>query len=486
MNAPNEPKENPSAAGRILQPRGDLVPAFKPIPIHYTAELAWAVETDAYPKTDIHVMQFRGPLDQQAFLQAFDEIIPTYRVAHCHLIERRVGITRRLFWTPCGKQNTLIVKDCRGRTALPVDGPTFIMDHFREATHRRINIFEDFPFRIHLLRVADDLHFFATVYHHISVDAAVAYVFMKDIFARYHELTTGRRPPWADVASINTARNPDVPVKPQPWSAFLWENARSLIRYRASTVSMIASGPVRDLLGRNLNRALFDEDTVRGIRALLKKHGASLVDVLLAVIFQQIGSWDREHKLPQNVIRCLLGVNIRSRVPSAKNQSVALSGLHMIYERPEQIPFEELVGQIRDERIRQLEEGVDAAMFRGLATFTRVFSFLPVAWRSWLARKLLSAPVTFILSNIGIMWPEIKNAQLTGRSSFTRFGDVEIDDVFACPSFTMDVGMGVVTRTLGRRLFINYSTDRRRFSGEEAEALTSRISDAIRALDRYA
>ena len=102
-----------------------------PIPLHFSVEFAWAVESDTYPKTDFSSLQFRGPLDTQAFVEAFDEMLPTYPIAFCRIEERRVGLSRRLFWVPRGGQNALIVEDCRERVTQPLDPVAFIREYFR-------------------------------------------------------------------------------------------------------------------------------------------------------------------------------------------------------------------------------------------------------------------------------------------------------------------------------------------------------------------
>ena len=469
-----------------IEHRGAASLTFEPILVYPTVELAWAAESDEYPKTDFHSLQFRGRIDIQTFVEAFDEMIPGYRVAHCRLEERRVGLYRKLFWVPGDRPNTLIVEDCRDRVAPPVDGVAFAREYFREKTFHRIDLFRGYPVQFYLLRLADDVTLFSMAYQHISMDAAGGYGFIRDILARYHEKVSGEKPAWAQAPSTNTARNPIVAVKPQPTLAYLREFIGTLVESPRRAVSLIASAETRTVLGRNMNRAIFDGETLRGIKNHCRKHDATLVDVLLPVIFRTIGAWDREHGIAQDLIRAFLSVNTRSRIPALREQSMGMSGIRLLYRRPEEIPFDDLVGRLRDERVRQLDAGVDVAMINLLTAIFKVLGLLPVRVRAAIVRNVLAFPVTFVLSNVGIMWPEVRDGKLTGRSSFTRVGDFEVDDLHACPSLIPDVGMGIVTRTLGDRLFINYTTDRRRFHEEEADDLTSRISEAIRSVGRFA
>jgi hypothetical protein len=469
-----------------VESRSAAVPAFAPVLIYPSVELAWSLESDAYPKTDFHSIQFRGPIDVPAFVEAFDETVPTYPVAHCRLEERRVGIHRRLFWAPIGRRNSLIVDDCRGRVTAPVDGVAFAAEYFREKTCRRIDLFRDPPVRFYLLRLADEVTLFSTVHQHIAMDAASAYGFFRDLLARYHEKVKGERPAWAAASSTNTAGNAPVAVRSQPILAYLRELVRNLRRGGRGGVSMIATSGPRDVLGRNMNRGVFDAETLRGIKNYCRRHDATMVDALLAVILRTIGAWDREHGLEQEWIHAALAVNVRNRFAALKEQSFGMSGLGLFYRRPEEARLDDLVGRLRDERARLLDLGVDVSMIRMLAAVFQVLGVLPPRARAAIIRSVVTFPTTFVLSNVGIMWPEVRDGKLTGRSAFTRAGDFELDDIHACPSLTPDVGMGIVTRTMGDRLYINYNTDRSRFRPEEADALTARITDAIRALGRSA
>jgi hypothetical protein len=251
-------------------------------------------------------------------------------------------------------------------------------------------------------------------------------------------------------------------------------------------VSLIASTGVPGDPGRNMNRGVFEGETLRGIKAYCRRHDATLVDVLLAAIFRTIGAWDREHGHRRDMLTALLAVNVRNRVPALKDQSFSMSGLGLLLRRPEDVPLSDLVVRLRNERMRQLDSGRDVAALALLHAVYQVAAVLPVRARAVIIRAVTAFPTTFVLSNIGIMWPEVRDGKLTGRSAFTRAGEFELDDIHACPSLTPNVGMGIVSRTLGDRLFVNYTTDRSRFRPDEADDLTSRISEAIRAIGRSA
>lgn len=456
------------------------------IPISYGAELATAVEEDQYPKTDYSQIGFRGDLDIEKFVEAFDEVIPEWDVVHCRLEDRRIGLRHQLYWVQKGETPKLHVEDCRDRVQQPADPIEFIQEYHSEIIKRRIDLFNEPPIRFFLLRIADDRYLFSMVFHHIAVDAGTGYLHMRHMFAKYHEKVTGERPEWADGATISSSGRKVEDAKPQPLGKFLRDQVMDLFFQKKSAITKIATSSDRPVLGRRLHRTIVSDEAKRGIKSLAKRNGATFGDVLNASITRSIAAWDRERGQGGKKVRALLAVNVRNRISSVKNADMALSGLNITLAGADRMDIDDVVRHFRDERTRQLDEGVDVALFKMLEFVAKSGQNLPLNLRGPFMRKLISAPVTYILSNIGVMWPGVENGRPTGRSAFTVMGGVEIDDVHSCPSMALDVGMGVIARTLGDKLFINCTCDRWHFTKDEAKAVTDRVFEGLESLAQYA
>ena len=453
------------------------------LPLHPAMEFALSVESDGYPKTDYSQIQFRGMLDTQAFIEAFNERIADFPIAHCVIEQRREGAIYRTYWVPKGSRpNQLIVQDCRHMMPEPPDPVEFIQEYHEQRIGRRLNLHEEHPIQFYLLRIADDVHLLSIVYHHIAVDAAMGYEFIKDILARYHEKVTGRKPSWAEALAIGSDARQTNYATAQPAWQFVREQLTELFLRSRGQVSQIASSGRRDAFGRYCFRAIFDPTGPAGMKAVAKRNDATLGDVIGASIARSIGAWDREHGLKEEKIRALLAVNVRNRLPLGASVGVALSGIMVRVQRPDRLSLDEAVRVFRDTRKDQLARGVDIAYHKMLETLSSSMRVLPVSVRGAVVRRILALPVTFILSNIGVMWPKVVDGRLTGESAVTRAGKIEIDDIHSCPSMSPDVGMGVITRTLGGRFFINYSCDRLRFQKGEARELTDRITAGLAAM----
>lgn len=456
--------------------------------MHYATEFALAVESDAYPKTDFSQLQFRGKLDTQAFVQAFNEIIPSMPIAQSVIEQRREGAHYKTYWIhQLDRPNHLHVEDCRHMVKRPLDPVAFISDYHATRSMKRLNLFEEYPIQFFLLRIADDVHLFSMVYHHVAVDAASGYAVIKDILVRYHEKVTGKAPAWSQAPSITSAvvRSGKV-AQSQPAMEFIKEQLGDLFFGSRGKVSQIASKEIRNVLGRRAYRASFgDPEFMAGAKAVAKHNEATLGDVFAATISRTIAAWDRDYGLDKDKIRALLAANIRNRMPKFEG-GVALSGLMININSPDRLDLDTVVRHFRDNRIDQMNRGVDIAYHNMLTTLAKSMRWLPLNVRGKFASGFLSIPVTFILSNMGVMWPEIKNGKPTGRSAFTRVGGFEIDDVHSSVSLSPDVGMGMMCRTLGDKFFINFCFDRLRFNRQEAVELFGRLSGGLEELSEHA
>ena len=448
------------------------------------AEFSLAQEVASYPKTEYSNLQFRGPLDVEAFRQAFRDAMRPMPLFHCLLEERRERGVHGLYWIVQERENELVVEDCRDRAEQTLDPVAFIEDYHRERTIRRMDLTREFPARFFLLRLADDVHLLSIVYHHIGFDAAQGYAFLRDLMARYHERVTGAPPEWALAPSITS--HAAAPKTFARWSPLnlrqLHHQMNDIGRWTGGRVSLIASEKTHDELGRTCHRAVFAEpEVVRGFRKVAARQEATVTDVLLASIARTIGAWDRERGSARDIVRAMLAVNMRQRTAMDEAEGMRLSALFLRAERPERMDGGAAIRHFRDARKLRLARGADVALYEMLEFVSRVAVRVPVRFRAPLFRRLYEVPTTFVLSNIGVMWPRIVDGKPTGESSLTRAGNVEIDDVHSCPSGSPAIGLTVIARSLGGKLFVNFSCDRWRFTRPEAAALTDRIVSDLRA-----
>lgn len=466
----------------------DSTPTPGRIRLHYSAEFALAAEEPSYPKTDNSQLQLRGPMDAAAFTAAYNAVIPDFPITQSIIEEQQHGLNHRLYWVRQPDRigappNPLQWADLRDRAREGYDPVQLTQDFHQERTSRVRDLGREFPILFYMLRLQDEVHVLSMVYHHIAVDAASGYELLKRILADYHERVTGKAPPWAHSASIASQAADRAKAKAPPAIRYLRDQLSAYYLKSQRDISQITTTRRPDLLGRHCYRAIFEPDGSFGaMKRLAKRHGATLSDVLLASISRTIGAWDRERGASARSQRCLLVVNSRGRIPETANESIALTGLALEVTAPDARGLGAVVEHFRDVRTAQWEAGVDVANFKLLDAIAKSTRLMPKQARYFVARRATQVPVTFLLSNIGIMWPEVKGGRMTGRSELTEAGGLVLDDVHSSPSMAKEIGLGVIARTLGGRLFINYSADRWRFPSEQARELTDKISADLEAI----
>ncbi len=92
---------------------------------------------------------------------------------------------------------------------------------------------------------------------------------------------------------------------------------------------------------------------------------------------------------------------------------------------------------------------------------------------------LTSSPITFNLSNVGVVWPKIEGGKATYDSVLLGAGELEIEDMHSCPTFGPKTSLGLVVRMHNRRLYMNFVCDRFRFTNEEAAELILKTKAAL-------
>ncbi|MCZ7582447.1 MAG: hypothetical protein M5R36_03425 [Deltaproteobacteria bacterium] len=83
--------------------------------------------------------------------------------------------------------------------------------------------------------------------------------------------------------------------------------------------------------------------------------------------------------------------------------------------------------------------------------------------------KLFHAPMSFMNSNVGVLWPRFDNGKLTADSVMTCAGDCEILDYDVNFSTDESLGHGLVAYTYRKRFTLNFSGYRDLFERETME-----------------
>ena len=167
-------------------------------------------------------------------------------------------------------------------------------------------------------------------------------------------------------------------------------------------------------------------DEVAALRRWARKEGATLNDLLLAA--SGLSLQEDAQRKGQRPARISLWtvVNLRGRL-NQKELNGNLNTTYMIDTMPQdRSNLTQLLRRVTHQRQQQQAEGWPVANFRALQRLGRSSRILPLRLRKPLLRPLIEARYSIVLSNVGVLWPEMKGGRPTGRSFLERSGGLRL------------------------------------------------------------
>ena len=447
------------------------------------SEYAMICEDDDYPKTDFTQFQFRGKIDIPALAMAYEEAILKVPVFHSHMHHGRKGIFFVPYWQGNYEQkNRLVIEDCRHLAGAPFDPMEFSTRFHEMRTRRRINLAREFPFQGYLVRFDDDGYIFSVLYHHSCLDPVKFFIVFNRMLSRYHELVKGEKPDWATYEGMKGLARSGKLINPIPLGKYAYRQIKDIyFKYPKSKVSHLASEKLLDFkkeMGRHSLRAVIDDPKlIEGIGNRVKRHHATVNDLLLACCRKVATQWNKEHDQDHERFRVMLISSLKGR----KDEKVEVGGaavaaLNYVSEGHSDKSMDELIEIFRDFRKDMLINGYDIQMNKLINKFISAYRIFPYSLRSKVAMSMVEkTPTSFYVSNVGVMWPKIKDGHPTMESVVIGAGDFVIEDIHSSASIAKFMGFGLTTRTHNKRFYMNFVSDRFRFREDEAKQIRDMI-----------
>jgi hypothetical protein len=459
-------------------------------PLDPFSEYAMAMESDEYPKTDFSQFGFKGKIDTMALSEAYSEALEQIPMFSSHLLEERNGLFYQPYWEFDSEiPNRLNIADARHITGDTFEPMELSTRFYASRTRRRIDLTREFPFNCSLIRATDDEYIFSILYHHSAMDPSKAYRVLTTMLTRYHEKVKGKKPAWAESLGMAALKRSGSLVKPLPLTTFAKEQLTDLwFTNPPSKVATVATQEIRDfkkVKGRFSKRAVIDDPKLlKGLFARVHKNEATLNDLLFAVSRKTLTQWNQEHGVSAERFRYLLITSLQGRTELPEQAGAGLAGLIFVSAGHEGADLDSLTRYFRDVRADQLRRGVDIQFYNTTCYISRTLRLLPQKLRRKIGALIgESAPCTFYLSNLGVVWPKWVDGKPTMDSAIVKVGDFEINDVHSSASIGKNVGLGLTTRTHNRRLYLNFVGDRFRYHKEEFEELVDRfVAELISAV----
>ena len=447
-----------------------------------TSEIILVWERDGFPQTDWTAFSFNGRCDVPALQAALQQSLRVRPVFNAHLVARRRGFIKSYRWQLTQEPCRLEVRDLREMGKRPEDMEQWLQETLTPTINRTISdLAREYPVRFILLLLPENCGIFVVVWHHAATDGGGLYDFLRDLFSGYHRLVRGKDPDWARVAGLHAQAGKIEEVRPPRWERFLSDVFTQFIQYPPHQSAQMISSP-DERPGRNTIRYVFDDPILqKSLRERARRDGGTLSDLSLAAAKLALQEWNEDRGKPPQVMHHWLAVNQRLRQTQTRTsiQNNPLIAVNIPSLPKDRKDPQALLRHVIAHRTRMLDEGYDVALHRLTKGMLWAGRIMPIGIRYPVLRLLMDHKMSFLLSNVGVVWPRIENGRPTGETAIRQIGDMELVDVHTSIGATFNNPMGLILRTFLGRLCFTFTIGRHRISDQDAQAFTRLVVDKV-------
>ena len=412
------------------------------IPLESTSEFYLYGETGPYRSVGMVSILLEGVLDLGKMTQAVETALDHFPALSSTLKEERNGWMYSLFWAPSQTDRPpLYQRDLSrhpasgqaGREAQPPgENPatpqSTLQAHFAERLEKGFDVRREAPTLPFLIRLGPTLHSLGAISHHAAADAGAMFEFFKLALALYHQAEHGQLPSWSEDESAASSIPSQAPTREHTYTRrrFIWESLHRL--GREAIHPPYRTGRWRSGL-RNIRHQCsikLTADEVATLRRWARNEGGTLNDLLLAASGLALQEDAQRKGQRPNRISLWTVVNLRGRL-NQKELNGNLNTTYMIDTLPrDRANLTRLLRRVTHQRQAQQDQGWPVANFRALQRLGRYSRILPLRLRMPILRPLIEAQYSVVLSNVGVLWPEMRGGRPTGRSFLERSGDLNL------------------------------------------------------------
>jgi len=410
------------------------------------SEAMMALDTDRCPGSIFTALTFRGTPDIDAMSRATRHLQQTFPDTVSRLEERRIGLRYALFRVAAPEPPPLEVLslDLQGRSVRDT-----LFAHFERRASVRVDLFTQLPGSFHLVRFSDELHAVVFYFHHVAADGTTMLAMYRTLFAKYEEILAGRSPAWAGTPDIASSASRDVrPSTARVLGAMVregWMHKRHPVILLGSTQGQTV--PLRHQTGFALSEA--ETATVAAKARVLK---ATVNDLLCVSAARAI---DAELGSPEGTQSIWVPANARGA--TGESQANQTTSINIDIIRRERLQPGVLLQTFVGRRRQNLEIGRDVVTLRLLERVVAAARLFPARVRHPWMNKLFAQPTTFMVSNLGVLWPQRVEGKLTRQSMLTRAGGLEILDFLVDFATFDNTGHEMAAWTYGGRFTAVFS-----------------------------
>ncbi|MBZ0270453.1 hypothetical protein K8I61_00340 [bacterium] len=433
------------------------------------SEAMSVLDSPGVPRGGYCYLSVRGRVDLDALQAALDEIVRIFPGLNCRLSEEQAGLRHKLARVPLDTPPRVRVVDI----AEPGEKPLGRFDALRRAFEPEyltpMDLFAESSFRLYLARFSDGYDAIVFYFHHVGSDAGTMFPLIRILLARYHQTLTGEHPAWADTEDmVSTGRA--APAASLRHS--IVEMARESRLHKKHPIIRYTPPTRVTSSRRHVAYILLDKNETRLLRDRAKAAGATVNDFVCVSIARIM---DEDLGTPPGTHSIWIPVNVRTDADVRDWRMNYSTSINVELTRDERLDERTMTGLFVARRKRATETGRAYANLRMLGWLLYFMSFLPYAKRAPKLHKLFSQPMTFMLSNVGVLWPRRVDGRVTSDSEITRAANLEILDYMVNFAVDDNMGHGFVAYTFDSRFFVAFSVYTDVMTQLAADAFVNRI-----------
>jgi hypothetical protein len=425
-------------------------------------------------------LDLAGPLDVEAMRRALVTASETFPQFLSTLTEIRERGKHRLMWVRQPDLQSKLNFSEMDVSDSSVSHQNRLIGHLAASLEKEWDLLKGTSAEFHLIRHAEKHHSFFIIVHHAAADGWTILRFLKALMAAYHEIVTGKSPPWSvttDYAS--SLKKQAISLKRQRLRD-LFIIARNITDSAISRPSFPERKGYSKSMGVHYAKRMLTVEETKGILQTLSGDRRPFVDLLVGGLAVAVDRWNASMGSPLRPLKICVTIQVRGRfgeLGAPMNSSPIFLRFHPS-ERSDPAGFARVVAEKRLEETMKL---ADVRHFHVADTLTDALRRLPLSPRKRIIRMLSQRPIApMLIASWGILWPEVRGGRFTKNSYLTHAGDLELTGVHALaykPWFWCPLRLGV--HTFRNRINLQLMAADRYFSSDQAESFMSLVANAV-------
>ncbi len=414
----------------------------------------------------------RGKLKLDVLNNSYKKVMEKNPHLHDILIKKRVGVFYKIFRKPIqplpiGEIN-LVNSNLPYRERL--------LEHFKSSLSKHIDPFREPTFYAYYVKLDENIFAIAYISHHTTLDGIGFVNFYQELFSYYYKEIYKKESEWSKSVGFISLRDKKnegnikmVPlIKPRFSIKKTIKTITVFLSFRKARKFTI-NRPLSELSHANLLK--IEKNTLKKIKQYGKSLNSTVNDVLLALLFRTLFIIFPEIENKKKTHYTIsVPINIKKKISPNKRIINNMTSLFISIEGSQFRNVEKILKIINTTKKKQIEMGLDIYQYHVLRILLKITQLFPFNLSRKLFHKLFQFPFTSLFSNFGILWPEIVDGGVTGKSFLTKIGDeLEILDVDLGYSLLPHIGHEFVTFTYREQLHIYLSTYDAFFSKEQSK-----------------